>query len=90
MIHDTSCYPEHGLPLLLYFAQSHSADLETALLANANAGGDSVHRGMVLGMLLGAANEELPQRLRQGLAAFEELQGEIEAFGDIALSGYAI
>ena len=86
----TACYPEHGLPLLLYFAQSHRADLETALLANANAGGDSVHRGMVLGMLLGAANEELPQRLRQGLIAFEELQGEIEAFGDIALSGYAI
>ena len=86
----TACYPEHGLPLLLYFAKSHNLEVESALLANANAGGDNVHRGMVLGLLVGAANKELPEHLKQGLIAFEELQTEIEAFSDIALSGNAI
>jgi ADP-ribosylglycohydrolase len=86
----TACYPEHGLPLLLYFAKAHNLDVESALLANANAGGDNVHRGMVLGILVGAANKELPANLKQGLIAFDELQTEIEAFSDIALSGTAI
>jgi ADP-ribosylglycohydrolase len=86
----TACYPEHGLPLLLYFAKAHNVDVESALLANANAGGDNVHRGMVLGILLGAANKEIPAHLKQGLIAFDELQTEIEAFSDIALSGNAI
>lgn len=86
----TACYPEHGLPLLLYFAKAHDVDVESALLANANAGGDNVHRGMVLGMLVGAANKQLPEHLMQGLIAFDELQTEIEAFSAIALSGSAI
>jgi ADP-ribosylglycohydrolase len=86
----TACYPEHGLPLLLYFAKAHKLDVESALLANANAGGDNVHRGMVLGILVGAANEEIPEHLKQGLIAFDELQAEIEAFSEIALSGNAI
>ena len=86
----TACYPEHGLPLLLYIAKAHNLDVESALLANANAGGDNVHRGMVLGILVGAANEELPEHLKQGLIEFDELQTEIEAFSDIALSGNVI
>jgi hypothetical protein len=86
----TACYPEHGLPLLLYFAQDHGVDVAATLLANANAGGDNVHRGMVLGLVVGAANDELPLHLKQGLIAFDELQDEIDAFGDIAVSGQAI
>jgi hypothetical protein len=45
---------------------------------------------MVLGILLGAANKKIPAYLKQGLIAFDELQTEIEAFSDIALSGNAI
>ncbi len=86
----SACYPEHGLPLLLYLAQNHGVDVEATLLANANAGGDNVHRGMVLGLVVGAANDELPQHLKQGLIAFDELQGEIAAFADVAASGKAI
>ena len=86
----TACYPEHGLPLLLYFAKAYNVDVESALLANANAGGDNVHRGMVLGLLLGAANKELPEHLKKRLIAFNDLQTEIEAFSDIALGGNAI
>jgi hypothetical protein len=45
---------------------------------------------MVLGILVGAANKELPEHLKQRLIAFDELQTEIETFSDIALSGSAI
>jgi hypothetical protein len=86
----TACYPEHGLPLLLYFAQNHGVDVAATLLANANAGGDNVHRGMVLGLVVGAANDELPLHLKQGLIAFDDLQDEIDAFVDVAMSGRAI
>lgn len=86
----TACYPEHGLPLLLYFFRNHDANLESTLLANANSGGDNVHRGMILGLLAGAANKEIPEYLKQGLRAFDELRIEIDSFSDIALSGKAI
>ncbi|MDH3591312.1 MAG: ADP-ribosylglycohydrolase family protein [Planctomycetota bacterium] len=72
----TACYPEHGLPLLLYFARRYVGDPEAALLANANAGGDNVHRNMVLGLLVGA-----PSALRDGLADRDALEREIAAFG---------
>jgi len=86
----TACYPEHGLPLLLYFAQKYNSEVEATLLANANAGGDNVHRGMVLGLLVGAANDDIPLHLVKGLIAFHDLESEIEAFTDIALSRKAI
>jgi ADP-ribosyl-[dinitrogen reductase] hydrolase len=85
-----ACYPEHGLPLLLYLARRNNVDLEGSLLANANAGGDNVHRGMVLGLIAGASNDELPDTLKKGLIAFEDLRMEIDAFADIALSGKGI
>jgi hypothetical protein len=86
----TACYPEHGLPLLLYFAKYHNVDVESTLLANANAGGDNVHRGMILGLIVGAASDDLPEHLRHGLIASEGLQKEVEEFSDIALSGKGI
>jgi ADP-ribosylglycohydrolase len=86
----TACYPEHGLPLLLYLAGNNSLDVEASLLANANAGGDNVHRGMVLGLIVGAANDEIPEHLRQSLIACEDLQSEIDAFTDVAMSDKAI
>jgi ADP-ribosyl-[dinitrogen reductase] hydrolase len=86
----TACYPEHGLPLLLYLATKHNFAVEASLLANANAGGDNVHRGMILGLIVGAANENFPEHLRDGLAARHQLKNEIEGFADIALRGVAV
>jgi ADP-ribosyl-[dinitrogen reductase] hydrolase len=83
----TACYPEHGLPLMLALAHKHGGDLEATLLANANAGGDNVHRGMILGLTLGAAAPEIPAWMRDGLADRESLAGEIEAFAAIAARG---
>ena len=76
----TVCYPEHGLPLLLFLAANHGYRVEDTLLANTNAGGDNVHRGAVLGMLLGAAEKnDFPEHLKHGLADQVELAEEIGA-----------
>jgi len=85
----TACYPEHVLPMMLYLAVRHRFDLEAALLANANAGGDNVHRGMVLGLLVGAASDEVPSSLKAGLIDHAELAAEIEAFAKLAVTSAA-
>jgi len=76
----TACYPEHGLPLLLCLLQRNNAEFKTSLLANANAGGDNVHRGMILGLLAGASTTEIPYELKSGLLAYNELKNEIKDF----------
>jgi ADP-ribosylglycohydrolase len=86
----TACYPEHGLPLLLYLARQHDFDVETSLLANVNVGGDNVHRGMLLGMVVGAAHDDLPGHLVEGLADYGELKKEIEGFAAVAVSGRGV
>ncbi len=83
----TACYPEHGVPLLFYLARKHDFDVESALLANADAGGDNVHRGMLLGMVVGGAGDSFPSRLKDGLIARSELEKEIEEYVEIVLSG---
>lgn len=86
----TACYPEHGLPLMLYLVMKYDFRVEECLLANANAGGDNVHRGMIMGLVAGASNDELPDHLVKGLVAHDELESEIGAFVDIVLRGNAI
>ena len=86
----TACYPEHGIPLLLYFAWKYSSDMEGALLANTNAGGDNVHRGMILGLIMGASGSSVSDKLIKGLADYSSLKDEIELFSDLAVSGKAI
>lgn len=86
----TACYSEHGLPLLFYLARKNDFDFRASLLANVNAGGDNVHRGMILGLLVGAASEEISDNLKQGLLDYNELDDEIRNFIKIAMSGGAI
>lgn len=85
----TACYPEHGVPLMLYLARRQLFDFEPSVLSNANMGGDNVHRGMLLGLLLGAAKRP-PEHLIQGLKDAAELEKEITAFADVAASGKGI
>ena len=86
----TACYLEHGTPLLLYMAWENNFDFRTSLLKNVNAGGDNVHRGMVLGLLLGATTNELPHDLVDGLADKSQLKQEIDAFAEIAAGEKAL
>jgi len=75
-------------PSLIHFASKYADDFEAAVLANANCGGENVHRGCVLGALLGAAVGEsgIPGHLKAGLKDSEALRREIEAFA-AAVSG---
>jgi ADP-ribosylglycohydrolase len=76
----TGCYPEQSLPVLMYLLYKNKFDFKASILANANAGGDNVHRGIILGMLAGAANEEIPEELKKGLVEYKNLKQEIEDF----------
>jgi ADP-ribosyl-[dinitrogen reductase] hydrolase len=65
----TACYVEDSVPSVLYLALKYHDDPEKGLIVNTNLGGDNVHRGAVLGALLGAANglEAFPSRWVKGL-----------------------
>ncbi len=65
----TACYIDESLPAVLYLAYKYAGDLEKALIVNTNLGGDNVHRGIVLGALLGAENgfSSIPTRWIDGL-----------------------
>jgi ADP-ribosylglycohydrolase len=66
----TACYIDQSVPAVFYLALKYARDPEAGLVANTNLGGDNVHRGAVLGALLGAANGEgaWPKRWLDGLA----------------------
>lgn len=81
----TACYPEHGVPLMIYLLRRYSFDPVKVLTTNATLGGDNVHRGMVLGLLVGAANDQLPASLVQGLSECRAIEAEIDAFLEIIL-----
>jgi ADP-ribosylglycohydrolase len=49
----TACYITDSWPSVLYLAGKYRNDLISGLISNANLGGDNVHRGAVLGTLLG-------------------------------------
>ena len=53
-----------------------------ALIANANIGGENVHRGAVLGAILGAraGDENLPTGLKSGLYEKDAIAKEIDLF----------
>jgi len=76
----TGCYPEQSLPVLMYLLYKNKFDFKASVLANANAGGDNVHRGIILGMLAGAANEEIPHALKTDLVEYTSIHQEIEDF----------
>ncbi|OYY81107.1 MAG: hypothetical protein B7Y34_04815, partial [Methylophilales bacterium 16-45-9] len=49
-----ACYIDQSFPSVLYLAARYHDDIESALIANTNVGGDNCHRGAVLGAILGA------------------------------------
>ncbi|GGC89528.1 ADP-ribosylglycohydrolase family protein [Halopseudomonas salina] len=53
-----ACYISDAWPAVLYFALKHQLDPLKALQANTEVGGDNVHRGAVLGVLLGLIHGE--------------------------------
>jgi len=75
----SACYISDSFPGVLYLAYKYHADLRTALLVNANLGGDNVHRGMVLGVLLGLVSGETESEFYGSLIHRAEIESEIMA-----------
>lgn len=75
----SACYITGSWPSVLYFAYKYCGDAEQALIANTNVGGDNVHRGAVLGAILGLVSNKNAQEWYQNLADTVELDTEIAA-----------
>lgn len=52
-VFSSACYISDSWPSVLYLVYKYRDDPRAGLLANANAGGDNVHRGALLGVLFG-------------------------------------
>jgi ADP-ribosylglycohydrolase len=70
---------EGALPGALFFSIRYKHSLEKALIANANCGGDSAARGIVIGMLLGAVHgpAAIPSRWQEGLRSLNHVKKQI-------------
>jgi len=80
----SACYITDSWPSVLYLAYKYCNRMEAGLLANTNLGGDNVHRGAVLGVLLGLVEGNTVEALFDGLADKEALDVEI---GEVVCSG---
>ena len=76
-----ACYIDSSFPAMLFMVYKYADSVEKAILANANAGGENVARGAILGTLVGAAHglEAFPEWSHQ-LHQKTEIMSEIEAF----------
>lgn len=86
-VHDDStmsaCYLSAAVPGLVDLIAKYAPGRAwQGLLANANVGGENVHRGSVLGAILGARAglEQLPPQMVNGLYPLSELKAEIDDF----------
>jgi ADP-ribosylglycohydrolase len=68
-----ACYLQDSFPASLYLAWKYADDLESALIANTNLGGDNCHRAIVVGALVGAGRVAVPDRWQRGLLCGESL-----------------
>ena len=55
-----ACSVEGGFEGTIHVLISYD-DYKSAMISNAKAGGDNAARGMIIGMIMGAANKEIPQ-----------------------------
>lgn len=73
----TACYISGSWPSVLYLAYKYAADPKQALLVNTNLGGDNVHRGAVLGVILGLINAATIEEFFVPLTDQELISAEI-------------
>lgn len=77
-IFSPACYISGSWPGVLYLAYKYLDEPQQALIANCNLGGDNVHRGAVLGALLGLATGRTIDGLFERLAQRESIEAEID------------
>ena len=79
MVH---CYIDSAFPAMLFMVYKYADSIEKAVFANANAGGENVARGALVGSLLGAYHgmQSFPDWSISGLHKKDEIISEIEKF----------
>lgn len=75
----SACYISDSWPSVLYLAYKYVAAPEAGLLANSNLGGDNVHRGTVLGAILGLADAAPLSGFYNALSDRDSIEAEILA-----------
>jgi len=78
-LYSSACYISDSWPVVLYLAYKYHKDPWLALRVNTNLGGDNVHRGMVLGVLLGLLNDNVATSWFDQLVAHNPISQEIDA-----------
>jgi ADP-ribosylglycohydrolase len=74
-----ACYISDSWPVVLYLAYKYQNDPWRALRVNTNLGGDNVHRGMVLGALLGLQTDAVATNWFDKLLNHSDIGHEIDA-----------
>ncbi len=78
-MYSPACYISDSWPVVLYLAYKYRNDPWLALRVNTNLGGDNVHRGMVLGALLGLISDDVSARWFDQLVNSEAIGRETAA-----------
>ncbi|MFT5542514.1 MAG: ADP-ribosylglycohydrolase [Glaciecola sp.] len=79
-----ACYISDSWPIVLYLAYKYQNDPWQALRVNTNLGGDNVHRGMVLGILLGLQTDTVATSWFNKLVDHNVIEQEIDALVNAA------
>jgi ADP-ribosylglycohydrolase len=74
-----ACYISDSWPVVLYLAYKYQNDPWQALQVNTNLGGDNVHRGIVLGVLLGLQSNTVATNWFDQLVSHSAIGQEIDA-----------
>ena len=78
-MYSPACYISDAWPAVLYFAYRYVDNPKKALMANTNVGGDNVHRGFVLGAIMGLIKGEEITSLFSELTDTKKLNSLIDA-----------
>ena len=62
-----------AFPASLFLAWKYSNNLESALIASTNLGGDNCHWGIVVGALVGTSGAAIPERWAKNLVCSGQL-----------------
>ena len=73
-----ACYISGSWPGVLFLAYRYLENPQQGLIANVNLGGDNVHRGFVLGTILGAATGESLDNLFNQLSESDAMATELD------------
>jgi ADP-ribosylglycohydrolase len=81
-----ACYISDSWPIVLYLAYKYHHEPFKALCVNTNLGGDNVHRGMVLGAILGLQSDVIAKQWFIQLSDHASIAQEVDALTSAATS----